>query len=152
MKIAFASDHGGYLLKQHLLRYLQDKGYETVDFGCFGTESCDYADYAFPACEAVVRGEFDRAILICKTGIGMSICANKVYGIRCALCDNTETAKMTREHNDSNVLAMGDLLVTPEKAEGICDIWLTTEFLGGRHARRIGKIQEYERNRGGLHG
>ncbi len=147
MRIAFASDHGGYLLKQHLMEYLQKEGYEVHDFGCYGTDSCDYADYAIPASIAVAQGEYDRGIVICTTGIGVSICANKVNGIRCALCDCTETAKLTREHNDTNVLAMGEILVAPKMAEKICDIWLTTEFQGGRHARRIGKISEYERIR-----
>ena len=106
MKIAIASDHGGYALKNELLPYITELGHEFRDFGCCSTDSMDYPDIAFPAAEAVASGEFDRGILICGTGIGVSICANKVRGIRCALCGDVLSAELTRQHNDSNMLAM----------------------------------------------
>lgn len=147
MKIAVACDHGGFTLKQAVLSYLNENQYETRDFGCFDTSSVDYADYAFPACEAVVNGEADRAVVICTTGIGMCISANKVRGIRCALCCNVYMAEMTRRHNDTNALALGANVVDTDTALAILSTWLTTEFEGGRHARRIGKIAAYENER-----
>ena len=129
MKIAIASDHGGYAFR---------------DFGCYSTDSMDYPDIAFPAAEAVASGEFDRGILICGTGIGVSICANKVRGIRCALCGDVLSAELTRQHNDSNMLAMGGRIIGIETAKAIVKTWLCTEFAGGRHERRIGKISDYE--------
>ena len=114
MKIAIASDHGGYALKNELLPYITELGHEFRDFGCYSTDSMDYPDIAFPAAEAVASGEFDRGILICGTGIGVSICANKVRGIRCALCGDVLSAELTRQHNDSNMLATGG-----SAAEGI---------------------------------
>lgn len=146
MKVAIACDHGGFALKQAIISYLNKDQYEIKDFGCYDTTSVDYSDFAFPACEAVAQGECERAILICTTGIGMSISANKVHGIRCALCTNTYTAEMTRMHNDTNALALGAKVVDEDTAKAIVSIWLATEFQGGRHARRIGKITEYEQN------
>lgn len=150
MKIAIASDHGGFELKQQLLGCIEELGHEYCDFGCYSTESMDYPDIAFPAAEAVARGEFDRGVLICGTGIGVSICANKVRGIRCALCGDVLSAELTRQHNDSNMLAMGGRIIGVETAKAILRTWLGTEFLGGRHGRRIGKITAYEEAEGGF--
>lgn len=144
MKIVIASDHGGFELKQHIMAYLDKLGYEYTDFGCYSTESMDYPDIAFPAAQAVASGEFDRGILICGTGIGVSICANKVRGIRCALCGDVLSAELTRQHNDSNMLAMGGRIIGVETAKAIVRTWLSTEFLGGRHLRRVEKIAEGE--------
>ena len=144
MKIAIASDHGGFELKQHIMQLLSELGHEYTDFGCYDTASMDYPDVAFPAAEAVARGEYERGILICGTGIGVSICANKVKGIRCALCGDVLSAELTRRHNDSNVLAMGGRIIGVETAKAIVRTWLTTEFLGGRHSRRVDKIREHE--------
>lgn len=144
MRIAVACDHGGFALKQAIVSYLNENEHDVQDFGCYDTSSVDYADFAFPACESVTHGECDRAVLICTTGIGMCVSANKVRGIRCALCTNTYTAEMTRKHNDTNALALGANVVDEETAKAIVSIWLTTDFEGGRHARRIGKIAEYE--------
>jgi ribose 5-phosphate isomerase B len=145
MKIAIASDHGGLELKKEIIRYLEDKNIEYKDFGSFSTESVDYPDFAFPCAEAVAREEYDRGIIICGTGIGVSIAANKVRGIRAALCHDTFSARMTRMHNDSNVLTMGERVIGPGLAVDIVEVWLNTEFEGGRHKRRIEKIAEYEK-------
>jgi len=144
MKIAIASDHGGYDYKCALIPFLSELGYEVQDFGTYTNESVDYVDYALPTSEAVAKGECDRGILICGTGIGMSIAANKVPGIRCALCSEPLSAKLTREHNDTNVLAMGARIIGIELAKSIVQTWLTTDFTGGRHTRRIEKITKYE--------
>ena len=147
MKIALACDHGGYALKQSLLTYLSEKGYEIRDFGCYNETSIDYPDFAFPAAEAVASGEYERGIFVCTTGIGMSVCANKVRGVRCALCTTTFQASMTRQHNDTNILALGQQTVDEDLAKQIVDVWLTTEFSNGeRHVRRIQKISDYEMN------
>ena len=139
MKIAIACDHGGYALKEAVKAHLTEKGYEAVDFGTNSTESCDYPDFAAPAAKAVAAGECEKGIVICTTGIGVSIVANKVKGIRCALCSDPLSAEMTRRHNDTNMLAMGQNL-----AMDIVDIWLATEFEGGRHQRRVDKIMALE--------
>ena len=144
MKIALACDHGGYLLKNEIISRLKDAGHEIEDFGCYSLDSVDYPDYAFPAAEAVATGKADRCILICTTGIGVSICANKVKGIRCALCTSVFQAEMTRRHNNANALAMGAKTVTPETAWEIVRTFLETEFEGGRHQRRVQKIMDYE--------
>lgn len=144
MKVAVAADHGGVHLKGEIVSLLEELGIEYEDFGCDCETSVDYPDYALPVAEKVANREFDRAILICGTGIGMSIAANKVKGIRCALCHDVFSAKATREHNDTNILAMGERVIGPGLAREIAKTWLTTEFLGGRHQRRIGKIDEYE--------
>ena len=144
MKIAIASDHGGFELKQHIMALLTELGHEYTDFGCYSTDSMDYPDVAFPAAEAVARNEYERGILICGTGIGVSICANKVRGVRCALCRDVLSAELTRQHNDSNVLAMGGRIIGVETAKAIVRTWLGTEFLGGRHERRIAKISDHE--------
>ena len=144
MKIALACDHGGYLLKNEIIAKLKETGYEIEDFGCYSTESVDYPDYAFPAAEAVSAGKADRCIVICTTGIGVSICANKVKGVRCALCTSEFQAEMTRRHNNANALAMGAKTVSSETAWNIVRTFLETEFEGGRHQRRVQKITDYE--------
>ncbi|MBQ3664032.1 MAG: ribose 5-phosphate isomerase B [Clostridia bacterium] len=144
MKIALACDHGGYLLKNEIISKLKEAGFEVEDFGCYSTESVDYPDYAFPAAEAVAAGKADRCIVICTTGIGVSICANKVKGIRCALCTSEFQAEMTRRHNNANALAMGAKTVSAETAWNIVKTFLETEFEGGRHERRVQKIMDHE--------
>ena len=145
MKIALACDHGGLNLKREIIKYLQQNGYEYVDFGTDSTDSCDYPDYALPAAEAVAKGECDRGILVCSTGIGVSIVANKVPGVRCAHCHDTYCAEFTRLHNDSNMLAMGEKVVGAGYALKIVEKFLTTDFEGGRHTRRVDKISEIEK-------
>ncbi|MBE3570250.1 MAG: ribose 5-phosphate isomerase B [Bacillales bacterium] len=144
MKVAIASDHGGIHIRAEIKKLMEELGIDYEDFGCECETSVDYPDYALPVAEKVANGEFDRAILICGTGVGMSISANKVKGIRCALVHDVYTAKLTRKHNDSNILAMGERVIGPGLAREIAKVWLTTEFEGGRHERRIGKITEYE--------
>lgn len=145
MKIAVAADHGGFELKELLVPFMRELGHEVEDKGCFSSESVDYPDFAIPAAEAVSKGECERAVLICGTGVGMSIAANKVSGVRCALCADPLTARLTREHNDSNALAMGARIIGSELAKEIVRVWLSTDFSGGRHCRRIDKITAYER-------
>ena len=144
MKVAIASDHGGLNIREEIKSLLTELGIEFEDFGCDCETSVDYPDYALPVAEKVASGEFDRGILICGTGIGMSIAANKVKGIRCALVHDMFSAKATREHNDSNVLAMGERVIGPGLAREIAKIWLTTEFEGGRHTNRVNKIHNIE--------
>ena len=142
--IAIASDHGGYALKEHIKAYLAAKGVTCEDVGTDSTASCDYPIFAKAAAEAVASGRCENGIVICTTGIGVSITANKVKGIRCALCADSFTAEMTRRHNDANMLAMGAGVVGPNLAERIVDTFLSTEFEGGRHARRVGLITAME--------
>lgn len=144
MKISMASDHGGFALKEHIRAYLTNQGHTVIDVGTHSLDSCDYADFAYPAAKLLADGEVDRAVLVCSTGIGISIAANKVKGIRCALCSEPYSAEMTRRHNDANCLAMGGLMVGDMMAERIVDTFLNTEFEGGRHSRRIGKIADIE--------
>ncbi len=145
MKIAIASDHGGFEYKEQLIPYLSSLGYEITDMGCYSTDSIDYSDYAFPLAEAVSDGTVERGIVICGTGIGVSICANKVKNVRCALCTDPLMAKLTREHNDSNVLALGGRIIGIELAKEIASTWLKTPFSNDeRHIRRIEKISKYE--------
>ncbi len=144
MRVAIASDHGGNNLRAELKELMDEMGIEYTDFGPANDESVDYPDYARPVSEKVASGEFDRGILICGTGIGMSIAANKVKGIRCALVHDVYTAHATREHNNSNVLAMGGRVIGGALAREIAQTWLETEFEGGRHERRIDKISELE--------
>lgn len=140
--IAFGSDHGGYDLKVQIMEYLQEKGIACKDFGCFDKSSCDYPEFARAAAEAVARGECEKGIVVCTTGIGISIAANKVKGIRCALCTDPYLAKMTRLHNDANMLALGGGFVGKNLALEIVDSFLTTEFSEGEsHVRRISKIE-----------
>ena len=142
--IAIASDHGGYALKEHIKAYLAAKGITCQDFGTNSTESCDYPVFGKAAAEAVASGQCEKGIVICTTGIGISITANKVKGIRCALCADSLSAEMTRRHNDANMLAMGAGIVGPNLAERIVDVFLTTDFEGGRHARRVALITQME--------
>ncbi|MBM4761542.1 ribose 5-phosphate isomerase B [Bacillus sp. B15-48] len=144
MKVAIASDHGGIKIREEIKALMEELGIEYEDFGCDCETSVDYPDYALPVAEKVAAGEFDRGILICGTGIGMSIAANKVKGIRCALVHDVFSAKLTRLHNDSNIIAMGERVIGPGLAREIAQAWLTSDFEGGRHANRIGKISEYE--------
>ncbi|AZB40912.1 ribose 5-phosphate isomerase B [Bacillus sp. FJAT-42376] len=144
MRVAIASDHGGMNIREEIKSLMDEMGIEYEDFGCECSQSVDYPDYAVPVAEKVASGEADRGILICGTGIGMSISANKVKGIRCALVHDVYSARLTREHNDSNVLAMGERVIGPGLARDIAKTWLESQFEGGRHANRLGKIAEYE--------
>ncbi len=145
MKIAIGSDHGGYHLKETIKKYLLDNNYEIEDFGTHCTESVDYPDFALPVAEAVADGQFDRGILICGTGQGISIAANKVKGIRAAVVSETFSARMSRLHNNANILALGGRVIGPDLALEIVDVWLKTSFEGGRHERRVNKIGDIER-------
>lgn len=144
MKVILTADHAGMTLRKEIIDLLNELEIEFEDTGCDCTSSVDYPDYALPAAERVANGEFDRGIFICGTGIGMSISANKVKGIRCALVHDVYSAKLTRQHNDSNILAMGERVIGPGPAREIAKVWLQTEFDGGRHADRIGKVGAYE--------
>lgn len=144
MKIAISSDHGGNNLRKEVMSLLEELNISYEDFGPQTNDSVDYPDYARPVAERVANGEFDRGILICGTGIGISIAANKFKGIRCALVHDTFSAKATRCHNDSNILAMGERVIGPGLARDIVETWLNTEFEGGRHTRRVEKITELE--------
>lgn len=142
--IAIACDHGGYALKVTVKEYLAQQGYEVQDFGCDGLDSCDYPDYGIPAARAVASGACEKGILICTTGIGMSITANKVPGIRCALCGDPMSATLTRQHNNANMLALGAGVVGVNLALEIVAAFLRTDFTGGRHQRRVDKIMALE--------
>lgn len=144
LKIAIGADHGGYHLKEEIKQLLDSMGTPYEDVGCNCEQSVDYPDYALPVAEKVASGECDRGILVCGTGIGMSIAANKVRGIRCALVHDLFSAKATREHNDTNVLAMGARVIGPGLALEIVKVWLGTEFEGGRHTARVEKITKIE--------
>ena len=143
--IAIASDHGGYDLKEHIKAYLAAKGITCEDFGTYSTDSCDYPVFGRAAAEAVASGKCETGIVICTTGIGISITANKVKGIRCALCADSFSAEMTRRHNNANMLAMGAGIVGPNLAERIVDTFLSTEFEGGRHERRVNLMMDIEK-------
>lgn len=145
MMIAIGSDHGGYALKEHVKAYLTAKGITCLDVGCDSTESCDYPIFGKAVGEAVASGKCEKGIVICTTGIGISISANKVKGIRAALCADSFTAEMTRRHNDANVLAMGAGIVGPNLADRIVDVFLATEFEGGRHERRVNLMMDIEK-------
>lgn len=140
MKIVLAADHGGYDLKEILKQELEQAGHQMVDVGCFSTTSVDYPDYAEKAVERVLAGDCQRGILICGTGIGMAIAANRHRGIRAANCSDAYTARMSREHNDANVLCLGARVLETKAAEEIVRVWLETEFAGGRHALRLAKF------------
>ena len=147
MKISMGCDHGGYLLKEHVKKYLTEKGHEIVDCGCNSLDSCDYPQFGAAAARAVADGTCEKGIVICTSGIGISISANKVRGIRCALCSEPLSAEMTRRHNNANMLAMGAGMTGPNMAERIVDVFLTTEFEGGRHQRRVDGIAAVEAER-----
>ena len=144
MKIAIGADHGGYQLKEEILGYLLEEGYEVKDFGTYEEKSVDYTDYSLPVAEAVAAKEFDFGILICGTGIGIGIAANKVPGIRAALCSDTFSAHATREHNDANILTLGQRVVGAGLALDIVKTFLTSKFQGDRHLKRIEKITAIE--------
>lgn len=144
MKIALGADHGGFELKEEIKKHLLQKGYEVEDFGTHSTDSCDYPDYALPVAEAVASKKYELGILICGTGIGIGIAANKVPGIRAALCSDTFSAHATRQHNDANILTMGARVVGPGLALDIVDTFLSAEFEGDRHVKRISKITAIE--------
>lgn len=144
MKIALASDHRGFKLKDFLANILKEKGHEVVDFGTHSSDPCDYPDYIYPASSAVRDKKCERAILICYSGIGSCIAANKVSGIRAALVSNLKSAVLSRKHNDSNVLVLPAYMLKKEQAKRIVFAWLKAEFEGGRHARRVSKIKDIE--------
>ncbi|HHU18394.1 MAG: ribose 5-phosphate isomerase B [Anaerovoracaceae bacterium] len=137
MKIALASDHGGFELKEKVKSYLQTKGHDVIDLGCYTEESTDYPEYGKACGEAVIRGDAERGIVICGTGIGISIAANKVKGIRCALCTSLFMAEMSRKHNNANIIALGGRILEHDFALNIVEVWLNTDFEGGRHQRRV---------------
>ncbi len=141
LKIAIGSDHGGYEYKEQIVSHLKEKGYECVDVGTYSTDSCDYPIIARAVTTKITTGEADRGILICGTGIGMSIVANKVKGIRAALCGDTFSARASRAHNNSNVLCLGERVIGINLAMDIVDIWLESKFEGGRHQRRVDMME-----------
>lgn len=145
MRVALGCDHGGYDLKQTVIKYLEEKGIAYKDYGCMGVESCDYPEFGSAAAKGVASGECDTGIVICTTGIGISIAANKVKGIRCGLCADTLSARLTREHNNANMLALGAGIIGKNLALEIVDTFLHTDFPGEeKHSRRVGKITALE--------
>ncbi len=144
MRIALASDHGGFEQKEQIRDWLTDQGYEVEDFGCNSTESVDYPDYAAPAARAVASGACDRGILVCGTGIGMMLAANKIRGIRAANVTSVPFAELCREHNNANIVTLSGRFVDLATNESIIEVFLRTEFAGGRHARRVEKIMDLE--------
>jgi ribose 5-phosphate isomerase B len=145
MRIAIGADHAGFVLKEKLRQRLAGEGHEVVDFGAGSAESCDYPDFAQPVARDVARGRADRGILVCSTGIGMAIAANKVTGVRAAPAVSDDEVKMTREHNDANVLTIGARYLDEQRAMDMVRIFLDTAFTGGRHARRVAKIAQIEK-------
>ncbi len=145
MKIAIGCDHGGFELKNEIIKFLENEKYEVKDFGTYSTDSCDYPDIALPVAEAVAAKEYEFGILICGTGIGIGISANKVPGIRAALCSDTFSAHATRQHNNANILTMGQRVVGTGLAIDIVKTFLSSEFEGDRHQKRIDKISEIEK-------
>jgi len=146
MKVVIGSDHRGYRAKAQLTDFLGKAGHEVADVGCTGPESCDYPDMTISGSESVAKGDADRGIFLCGTGIGTSIAANKVHGIRAALCHDELTAGLSRRHNNANVLCLPADLLGEELLRRVVDVWMTTDYEGGRHDRRIGKIASYEMN------
>lgn len=144
MKISLGCDHGGYALKEHIKAYLESKGHEVVDCGTYSTDSCDYPIFGEAAARKVQSGECERGIVICTTGIGISIAANKIRGIRCAHCADPLEAELTRRHNDANMMAIGAGFTGEKLAERMVEVFLSTDFEGGRHARRVDKIMALE--------
>ncbi|MBI5118419.1 ribose 5-phosphate isomerase B [Candidatus Poribacteria bacterium] len=140
MKLGIASDHAGFEMKEELKRHLESEGHSVEDFGCYETESCDYPDYAQKLCKALLANTVERGVLVCGTGLGMSYAANRHKGIRAALCLNTYMAEMSRAHNDANVLVLGSRITDSDTARDILLVWMKTSFEGGRHLRRIRKI------------
>jgi len=148
VRIVISADHGGYELKQQIIEFLIAQGHQVQDLGTHGPESVDYPDLAAPLARAVAAGEFERGILICGTGIGMSIAANKVPGARAALCTDCYMAHLAREHNDAQILCLGGRVLGPGIALDIVQVFLSSEFTGGRHARRVDKIGKLEELKG----
>ncbi len=144
MLIGIGSDHGGFELKEHIKEFLDQEEIKYIDYGTHSDESVDYPEYGKKVGEAIISGEVDRGIVICGTGIGISLAANKVKGIRCALCSDTYSARMSREHNNANALALGGRVIGRDLAKEIVGVWLRSEFAGGRHERRVNKITEIE--------
>lgn len=142
--IPIASDHGGFVLKEKLKKFLRKKGFLVKDYGTHSEDSCDYPKFAYLLAKDVSKGKYDKGILICKSGIGNSIVANKLPKVRAALCYNVKAAKLSREHNNSNILVLGSLFVNEALAKKIISIWLKTEFAGGRHQRRLDQIRKIE--------
>ena len=142
MKIAIGSDHAGFGYKEQIRAFLAEKGHQVQDMGTYSEEPVDYPQWIRPVAEAVARGEYDRGIVLGGSGNGEAIVANKVRGIRCALCWNVESAQLARQHNDANVVSLGQRMVTEDTALAIVDAWLSTEFDGGRHQRRIQQIEQ----------
>ncbi|MCK4548393.1 MAG: ribose 5-phosphate isomerase B [Candidatus Eisenbacteria sp.] len=150
MRIAIGSDHAGYALKEAIKSFLPEMGSEVVDCGAGSEASVDYPDFGFAVADAVSMAQCDRGILICKSGIGMSVVANKVLGIRAALCYDVEAARLSRAHNDANVLVMGAAWMDPDRAREMVGVWLETAFEGGRHLKRLEKIMDFERDRSSI--
>ncbi|MDP2981611.1 MAG: ribose 5-phosphate isomerase B [Candidatus Omnitrophota bacterium] len=144
MKIVIGTDHGGFKLKESLVKFLKSKGHAVKDMGTFSEASCDYPVIGYEAAKLVAARSYPRGVLICKTGIGMSMVANKVRGVRAALCEREETARSSREHNDSNILVFAANIVTPCKAKKILEAWLAAKHLGSRHARRVRQMKKIE--------
>lgn len=144
--IALACDHGALALKEAIKAHLESRGLEYKDFGTYTADSCDYPDFAAPAARAVASGECEKGIVCCTTGIGVSIVANKIPGVRCALLHDHMSARLTRQHNDANMMALGAAITSPMMAKELIDIFLSTEFEGGRHQRRVDKITALEKN------
>jgi ribose 5-phosphate isomerase B len=144
MKIAIAADHAGFALKERLRQKLSEEGHEVVDYGTASAESCDYPDFARQVALEIGQGRSDRGILVCSTGIGMAIAANKLHGVRAAPAQSEDEVRLTREHNDANVLTLGARYLDEEHAAALIDVFLKTEFTGGRHARRVAKIAQLE--------
>ncbi len=144
MRIVIGADHGGFKLKESLIKFLRSKAHTVKDIGTFSEEACDYPMIGYKAAKLVAKKAYSRGVLICKTGIGMSMVANKVKGVRAALCDRLDIARSSREHNDSNVLVFAANIVTPDKARKILEAWLKAKHLGGRHARRANEIKKIE--------
>lgn len=144
MKIGISSDHGGFELKEHIKDYFEKEGIDYLDYGTNSLDSVDYPDYGRKLAEGVVSGEIDKGIAICGTGIGISIACNKVKGIRCALCGDTYSARMSIEHNNANIMALGGRVIGKDLAIEIVSIWLKSQFQGGRHEKRINKISDIE--------
>ncbi len=141
-KIAIGSDHGGFILKGKIIKFLEEKGYEVKDYGTYSTESCDYPVYAKAVAKSVADGENEKGILVCGSGIGVSIAANKVKGVRAALCHESHSAMLSRLHNNANVLCLGERITGESLALNIVDVWLKSEYEGGRHQKRIDMLDE----------
>jgi len=141
-KIAIGSDHGGFNLKSKIIKFLEEKGYEVKDYGTYSTDSCDYPVYAKAVAKSVANGENEKGIIVCGSGIGVSIAANKVKGVRAALCHESHSAMLSRLHNNANVLCLGERITGESLALDIVDVWLKSEYEGGRHQRRIDMLDE----------